>query len=403
MAQIHKLTAIEVSRTTRPGLRADGGGLYLRVRESGSKSWIFRAREQGRARDYTIGPVHTIPLAEAREIARRCRQAALQGRAVLPVIRGGGEGHHFIEAAEALIARRSRAWKSGKTAIKWRRGLMEHARPLHDLPLSAITIHDVERVLAPIWIAQNHSARMTRGMIEQAIDLATALGWRDGDNPARWRGALEYVMPDHRPPVRHHAAMPYAQAPEFYQRLLASRHVTRAALAFTMLTAARGHMVREAVWAEIDRGAGLWTIPAARMKRSAEDHVVPLTAQMLALLPPRRRPRLRIRGAPPPADLVFPFRGKPFSENAFRSTLRAMGEPYSAHGFRSTFKDWAADETDFPDEVSELALAHKVGGAVRRAYRRGLGLARRRELMQRWSDYLAGPAPGARAGPAASP
>ena len=390
MAQIHKLTALAVQRTSRPGVLADGGGLYLRVRENGSKTWFFRAREAGRARDYTIGPLHTIPMEEAREIAARCRRAALAGRSVRAQIRPAADGKTFLDAARAIIARRSPAWKSDKTAIKWRRGLMEHARPLHGLALDSIGVHDVERVLLPLWYRQNHSARMTRGMIEQALDLATALGWRTGDNPARWRGSLEYLMPDYAPPVRHHAAMPYTEAPAFYQRLMASQHVTRQALALLMLTAVRGHMVREAVWSEFDLEARLWRIPAQRMKSSTDDHLVPLTERMIALLPPRDLPRLRRRGEPPPPDLVFPYRGAGFSENAFRSTLRAMGETCTAHGFRSTFKDWAADCTEFPDEVSEMALAHKVGGAVRRAYRRGSGIARRRALMQRWGDFLAG-------------
>ena len=384
MASIHKLTPLEVARSTRLGYLADGGGLYLRIRKSGARGWIFRARRAGRVKDYTIGPAHTISLAEAREIAARCRKAQLLGGSVLAALRGGDAGGHtFRDAATAIIARRRRAWTSEKTAIKWRRGLMEHAAPLHDLSCAAITISDVEAVLTPIWYSHNHSARMTRGMIEQALDLATVLGWRTGDNPARWRGALEYVMPDHRPRVRHHPAMPYAAAPAFFAALLASAHVTRQALALTILTASRGHMVRAAVWDEFDLDAGLWTVPAARMKRSAEDHVVPLTGAMTALLPRRG-------GAAGP-DLVYACRGKGFSENAFRSTLLAMGQPFSAHGFRSTFKDWALEETDFADEVSELALAHKVGSAVRRAYRRGTGLAKRRALMQRWCAYLGVP------------
>ena len=155
-----------------------------------------------------------------------------------------------------------------------------------------------------------------------------------------------------------------------------SHHAPRAALALTILTASRGHMVRHALWSEFDLERNLWTVPAGRMKRNDDDHIIPLTNDMIKLLPASG------------SGLVFPYRGKGFSENAFRSTLKAMGEPYTAHGFRSTFKDWASDCTDFPDEMSELALAHKVGSSVRRAYRRSKGIEKRRELMRAWCDFL---------------
>lgn len=371
-----------VKNTTKIGWLADGGGLYLRVRAEGTKTWIYRQTKNKRRIDLTIAPINTLSLAAARKIAAECRLAAFEGRDIRTVMHQDNTGRTFKDAATAIIDRRKKSWKSDKTGIKWRRGLMEHASPLHNMALDQISVKDVEDVIKPIWYTMNHSARMTRGMIEQALDLATVLGWRSQDkpNPARWKGALEYLLPDHKPKVKHHAAMPYVDAPDFYRTLGRSKHDTRFALALTILTASRGHMVRHADWREFDLGNKVWTIPASRMKRSDTDHIIPLTPAMITLLPDPR---------PVPATgLVYPYRGKGFSENAFRSTMKAMNLDYTAHGFRSTFKDWAMDCTGYADEVSELALAHKVGSSVRRAYRRRKGLNLRRELMQAWCDYL---------------
>lgn len=249
-------------------------------------------------------------------------------------------------------------------------------RVLHSKPVAEVNIQDVEAILEPIWHSNNHSARMIRGMIEQAIDLAKVLGWRSGDNPARWKGRLEHLLPNYMPKVKHHAAMPYREVPQFFAELLDSHHPTKYALAFTILTASRGHMVRHATWGEIDLKKELWVIPASRMKKSDEDHVVPLTEQMVSLLQVRE------------SQWVFPFRGKAFSENAFRSTLKAMNLDYTAHGFRSSCKDWASDQTDYADEVSEHVLAHKVGSKVRRSYRRGKVLDKRHDLLEEWSKFL---------------
>jgi len=376
MGQIHKLTPLMVKNTTKIGWIADGGGLYLRVRKAGTKTWIFRHTKNKRRIDLTIAPVNMLSLAAARKIATDCRLAAFEGRDIRSVLQTDDAGMTFKDAVLAIIDRRKNSWKSDKTAIKWRRSLLERAEPLHRKSVNQITTADVESIIRPIWYSHNHSARETRGRIEQALDLATVLGWRHGDNPARWKGALEYLLPDHKPKVKHHAAMPYEDASEFYSTLARSKHDTRHALALTILTASRGHMVRHADWSEFDLENNIWTIPATRMKKSDADHIIPLTPSMLALLPD------------PSKGLVYPYRGKGFSENAFRSTLKAMDLDYTAHGFRSTFKDWAMDCTEFADEVSELALAHKVGSSVRRAYRRGKGLTIRRKLMQTWSDYL---------------
>lgn len=376
MSNIHRLTPIQVKKTSRLGFIADGGGLYLRVRSKGTKTWVFRYHQNKKPRDITLGPVHTINMTEARALACSMRLAALEGRDPRTVLQRDVGVPTFKDAAVAIIERRSKIWKSDKTDFRWQRGLMLHAKSLHDRPVTQITSKDVESVILPIWYSQNHSARMTRGMIEQALDLATVLGWRTGDNPARWKGALEYLLPDYNPKVQHHAAMPYRDVSVFFTSLGWSNHPTRNALAFVILTASRGHMVRDAVWSEFDIKNKLWEIPAERMKRSAEDHLVPLTDAMISVLPA------------PGEGLVFPFRNKAFSENAFRSTLKAMDVPYTAHGFRSTFKDWAAECTTYSDEVSELALAHKVGSSVRRAYRRGSSIELRRTMMAEWGNFL---------------
>jgi len=337
---------------------------------------MFRYERNGRKKDYTLGPSSSIGLAKAREMAAECRLALIVGRPLETLFADNKGPKTFLEAAKAIIERRQKSWKSDKTAIKWRRGLLEHASVLHQKPVADITIQDVENIIAPIWYSNNHSARMIRGMIEQALDLATVLGWRSGDNPARWKGGLEHLLPDFTPKVLHHAAMPYKDVPVFIDQLLNhGNYATKYALALTILCASRGHMVRHATWDEFDLENRLWIIPAQRMKRSDEDHAVPLTDQMLEVLPSYGE------------GLVFPYRGKGFSENAFRSTLKAMSVDFTAHGFRSSFKDWAMDQTEFSDEISEIALAHKVGSTVRRAYRRGKGLERRRGLMECWSEY----------------
>lgn len=382
MGKIHKLTPLMVKNTAKMGWIADGGGLYLRVRNDATKTWVFRYTKNHKTFAHVIGAAHTITLAHARNIAAECRLARLEGKDIRTVLYPDDSGRTFKDAAFAIIERKAKNWKSDKTKAKWENCLYEHATPLHHITVNQITIKDIEDVLKPIWYTNNFTARLTRSMIEQTLDLSTVLGWREGDNPARWKGALEYLLPDHKPKVKHHAAMPYAEAPAFYQGLMKSKYVTRHAFALTILTASRGHMVRFAEWHEFDLKKKLWTIPAVRMKRSDDDHVIPLTPSMLKLLPEISKPKM--------TGLVFPYHSKSFSENAFRSTLKAYDLDYTSHGFRSTFKDWAMDCTSFADEVSELALAHKVGSSVRRAYRRGKGLTVRRELMRNWCSYLEG-------------
>jgi len=375
MAKLYKLTPLQVSKSNKLGWIADGGGLYLRTRKSGTKSWVFRYERNKKKKDFALGPLSTIGLAKARQMAGDCRLALIEGRPLTSLFVDKSGPKTFLDAAKAIIERRQKSWKSEKTAIKWRRGLMDHCKSLHNIPVKDVTIQDVEAVIEPIWFTNNHSARMVRGMIEQAIDLATVLGWRSGDNPAKWKGRLEHLLADYSPKVQHHAAMPYKDVPDFMEQLLNGSNVTKHALAFTILTASRGHMVRHATWDEFDLSSYLWVVPADRMKKSDEDHFVPLTDKMVSLLPPKA------------SGLVFPYRGKGFSENAFRSTLKAMGLDYTAHGFRSSFKDWAADQTTYPDEVSELALAHKFGSKVRRSYRRGTGLESRKGLLNEWTEY----------------
>lgn len=378
MAKLNRLSAVQVQRSTKLGFIADGGGLYLRTRANNHKTWVFRAFIGGKPQDFLIGAVHTVPLANARQIAALARLAHLEGRDIAGAITRKDDVKTCLDAFTAIIERRCVNWKSDKTAIKWRRGLMECAKPLHRRPVTSITTKDVETILRPIWRSHNHSARGYRGMIEQALDLAKVMGWREGDNPARWKGNLEFLLDNAKPATQHHRALPYGEAPTFYRDLMASDYDTRHALAFTILTASRGHMVRHATWSEIDLNMSVWSIAAARMKKSQLAHTVPLTDAMLTLLPERRAP----------SELVFPYRRSGFSENAFRSTLQAMRVNATAHGFRSTFKDWALDCTAYPDEVSEIALAHSVGSSVRRAYRRGTAMDERKSLLTEWGKFL---------------
>jgi integrase len=396
MRTLNRLSTLKVSNLKRKGLHADGGGLYLRISDSGTKAWIFRFGENGKLHDMGLGALHTISLAEAREMATECRKLRLQG--IDPIIhrRASRAGRRasdakamtFRQCADAYMASHEDAWRNAIHRNQWRRSLVTHAYPLlGELPVAAIDTGLVMKVIEPLWKGKTETASRVRGRIESILDWAKVRGFREGENPARWRGHLDHLLPARSRVrrVQHFAALPYAQIADFMAALRQQSHIGARALEFTILTAARTEQTLGAMWSEIDLGARVWTIPPERMK-SGKEHKVPLNIPALALL----NSMAAIRHS----EFVFPgTRSGPIYARAMAMALgRQARENITVHGFRSTFRDWAAERTTFPREVAEMALAHSVGNAVELAYRRGDMFEKRRKLMDAWADYCGKPA-----------
>lgn len=373
-----KLTARQV-QTLGPGYHADGDGLYLQVTPSGARSWILRYQLAGRRREMGLGSVALFGLAEARQRAAQQRRLLADGIDPIEARRAAraATGRTWGQAVEDFIAAHEPGWKGPEQAAQWRQSLADYG-PAADLPVTAIDTALVVGLLRRIWTTKTETATRVRGRIERIWDAERVAGTVSGENPARWRGHLDKLLP--RPSkvarVAHHRAMPYADVPAFMARLAERDAASRRALRFTILTAARTGEVTGAGWDEFDLEAGLWVIPAERMKAGRE-HVVPLSSAAVAILRglPRDRP---------------PFR---LSENAMlylvqKPPPKGYGLPYTVHGFRSSFRDWAAETTAHPAEVVEMALAHTIPNKVEAAYRRGNLLAKRRELMEDWAAYV---------------
>ncbi|HJU16855.1 MAG TPA: integrase arm-type DNA-binding domain-containing protein [Stellaceae bacterium] len=386
-----RLAAVALPKL-KPGMHADGGGLYLQVTESGARTWIYRFMLNGRAREMGLGPLHTIALAEAREKARECRKLRLEG--IDPIEARNAKKTEarlaaatamtFRECAEACIAAHKAGWKNSKHAAQWPSTLTTYVYPIFgDLPVQAIDTGLVMKALEPIWTAKPETASRVRGRIESVLDWATARGYRKGENPARWRGHLENLLPKKSKVqrVEHHAALPYGEIGEFMAALRQQDGIAARALEFAILTAARTGEVIGARWEEFDLTERTWTVPGERIK-AGKEHRVPLSGRALAILEEMAAIRQ--------SDFVFPGgrAGRPLSDMALLMTLRRMGRgDLTAHGFRSTFRDWAAERTNFPSEVAEMALAHTVPDKVEAAYRRGDLFQKRRQLMEAWAKH----------------
>jgi integrase len=383
--QLNRLSARAVT-SAKPGKYADGGGLWLQVTPTGAKSWVFRYSRGGSEQFMGLGPVHTVSLADARQSALAARQALLAGRDPLAERRAAQAKQSstptFAEAYAAYIAEHRAGWKNPKHVDQWTNTLDTYAKPkIGEKRVDEIVTADVMAVLQPIWQVKTETATRVRGRIEAVLDAEKVRGNRAGENPARWRGHLDKLLP---PPkkirkVQHFAAMPFTAVPGFMARLRARPDVSARALEFLILTAMRTQPVRLATWSEVR--ADVWHIPAGHMK-GHRPHAVPLPAA-LALL----------EALPREGTSIFPGRRGSkahMSSGAMDKLLQqTMGEPYTVHGFRSSFKDWASETTHFPNEVSEAALAHKIENDTEAAYRRGELLAKRRELMDAWAAYLA--------------
>jgi integrase len=394
----NRLTAIAVTKAIKPGFYADGHGLYLRVGPTGGKSWVFRYRRDGRLHDMGLGPTHTISLADARLKALGLRHQRLTGIDPLAAKRELSARERAAEAkvmtfrqcAEAYITAHRAGWKNPKHAKQWPATLDAYAYPVFGaLPVQAVDVALVMKAIEPIWQTIPETASRVRGRVESVLDWATARGYRKGENPARWRGHLENLLPKKSKvsQVEHHAALPYAEIGSFMVELCQQGGVAARALEFSILTAARTSEVTGARWDEFNLTERLWIVPAERMKASKE-HRVPLSDAALAIIERMAESRA--------GEAVFPG-GKAggLSDMAMTMAMRRMGRgDLTVHGFRSTFRDWAAEQSSFPHEVAEMALAHMVASAVERAYRRGDLLPKRRQLMAAWARYCAQPAAG---------
>ena len=372
---------------TKPGVYADGGGLYLRVRASGTRSWIFVCMVKGKRREMGLGSILDVPLAKAREKAGYARTAFLEGRDPIAERATARQAEAppvtFDAFADDLIGDIQEGFRNEKHRKQWRSTLKTHAAPLLEKPITEIDTDAIVEVLKPIWLSKAETASRVRGRIERILDAAKAKGLRTGENPARWRGHLDLLLP-RRPKTTkgHHAALAFADAGGFMRDLASRPALAARALEFTILTAARSGETLGMTWAEVDLDRALWTVPAERMKAAVE-HQVPLSAPTIAILRALRPNRVK------PDEFVFQSAaGKKLSNMSMAMLLRRMGrDDITVHGFRSTFRDWAGETTSFPREVVEMALAHTIVSKTERAYRRGRSLEKRRELMDAWARY----------------
>ncbi|ACA18348.1 integrase family protein [Methylobacterium sp. 4-46] len=384
---VKRLSARSVATITKPGRHADGDGLYLVVDPSGAKRWLFLFRWHGKLKEMGLGGLSTVSLAEAREAASEARRLVKSGRNPIEQRRAAKSDEAalvtFGAFADKVVTDLAPGFRNDKHKAQWAMTLTTYAAPLRPMPVEAIGTEDVLRVLEPIWQTKSETASRLRGRIERVLDAAKAKGLRTGENPARWRGHLDKLLPARRKLTRgHHAAMPFEDVPAFLAALREREAAAALALEFCILNASRSGEVLGSCWGEIDRKAKVWIVPAERMKAGRE-HRVPLTSRALEILDHVEAVRA--------GDLVFPGqkRNRPLSVMAMEMLLRRMQVPYTVHGFRSSFRDWAGERTSYPREIAETALAHVVGDATERAYRRGDALEKRRKLMEEWAAYCA--------------
>jgi integrase len=408
-----ELGSLQVMRLSHPGKGGNvtcavGGvdGLQLQITPTIARSWLLRMIVAGKRRNIGLGSYPTVSLAQAREAAREARALVRQGidpveqkrRATAELVLRQAHRITFSETMEQFLQIKLQEFNNDKHRKQWRASLDAYAVPvLGAMPVGDVKVRDVQRTLTPIWTEKTETASRLRGRIEAVLAWATVNGHRDGDNPARWRGNLDAILPNPSSisTVTHHPALSLADVAEWLADLQSRDGMATRALEFLSMTAARSGEVRGAIWDEINLENGLWTISTERMKAGRE-HRVPLVTEAIDLL--RALPRM-LR-----SPYVFPAaRGGQLSDMSLSSCMRRMsaardggyidpgsGRPAVPHGLRSTFRDWAAERTEYPSDMAEIALAHKVGTEVERAYRRGDMLDRRRAMMQEWNNFLIG-------------
>lgn len=391
-----KLT-VRRCETAPPGKHGDGGGLWLVVAPTGARKWVLRVTIAGKRREMGLGALPDVGLKAAREKATLARLQAAQG---VDPIRARQQVKArtptFTEAAAALIRAKRREWRNSKHARQWAATLKRYVRPsIGHLPVDSVSTEDVLAILKPVWHTRTETAKRVQGRVERVLDFASARGWRDASNPARWRGHLDALLASPRKvkraanngAARHHPAMPYTDVACFMRELAERDSISALALRWLILTATRTSETLQATWQEIGAEAAVWAIPAHRTKNKRE-HRIPLSAPALAVL--EHLPR--VTGCP----YLFPGArsGRPLSNMALLQLMRGMGYgvngergSYVPHGFRSTFRDWAGDESSAPNHVCEMALGHTVGDQTEAAYRRSDLFNKRRQLMDAWADW----------------
>lgn len=385
-----KLTVRKVE-TAGPGKHEDGEGLRLVVSPTGARKWVLRYTHDGKRREMGLGSFPDVSLAVARTQAAEFRRQTSQGidpiaaRLVEPV-----RIPTFTQAAARYIRAHRYGWANRKHARQWCATLKTYARPvIGSKPVDSIGTEDVLKVLSAIWTTKTETAKRVQGRMENILDFAAARKWRDQNNPARWRGHLDKLLPkpSRVKAVTHHPAMTYSEVPAFMVELRANNCLSSLALQFLILTASRTGEVLQAQWTEIGLETSTWTIPATRMK-AKQEHRVPLTDSALAILDALPR----VAGNP----YLFPGArdGRPLSNTALLQLMRGMGYgvggnrgDYVPHGFRSSFRDWSGEVSSFPRDVAEMALAHAIENKVEAAYRRGDLFTKRRAMMQAWAEW----------------
>jgi integrase len=386
------LTVVGLRALKSPGRYSDPAarGLYFLIRPDGRKGWVFRYRDRTtqKQRDKGLGSYPDVGLERAREVAADMRASLRDGADPIDSAKGirkaarvaAAQAKTFGDCADRYIAAHKPAWQNVKHAAQWRSTLDTYAAELLPLPVADVDTTAVRRALDPIWTTKTETATRVRQRIEAVIDWATAHGYRKGDNPARWRGHLSKLLP---PPaklkkVQNRPALPYAEMHRFTTTLAQTPTLAAQALSLQILCALRPSEAVGARWEEFDLEAGDWTIPAERMK-ARRPHVVPLPPRLLAFL--KKLPR-------DPSGFLFPGKpGRPITTAATLKLLQTHEPDLSAHGFRSSFRDWAADQTNYPREVAEAALAHVNKDKTEAAYFRSNLLERRRALMADWEAH----------------
>lgn len=389
------LTPLTV-KNAKPGRHADGNGLYLLVKPTGAKSWLYRFMIRGQSHDVGLGTAtgsDAITLANARDAATALRLKVRAGvdpleerrheaaRKLADAQASKIAGITFKAVAESHITANEDGWRNEKHRQQWRNTLASYVYPvIGELPISEVATAHVLQILEPIWKAKPETAARIRGRIETVLDAAKARGYREGENPARWRGHIAQILPPRSRLTRgHHKALAYDATPAFIAELRKRNATAALALEFAILTATRTSEVLGATWGEIDLEKAVWTIPAGRMK-AGKEHRVPLSPRAVEIVNEVK---------PLSENIAFPgARGGNLSGMAMTMLLRRMEIDATVHGFRSSFRDWAAERTSYAHEVCEMALAHAIGNKAEAAYRRGDLFEKRRRLMVEWAAYL---------------
>jgi integrase len=387
----NRLSAKQIDHLTERGWYADGRGLYLQVSAAGTKSWVYRYTFNGKPRWHGLGAATRLnSLKQARLAAERCRQKTHEGIDPIEARESrlaeekleAARQMSFSECASAYIDIHRHGWRNQKHQTQWRNTLTHYAFPvIGDRAVQLITVADVLQIVEPIWHQKTETANRVRQRIELILDWATARGYREGANPAQWRGHMDKLLP--RPKkvraVKHHAALAIDEMPGFYRSLTEINTTASRSLRWLILTAARSREARDATWDEIDNHKGIWTLPGARMK-SGMTHRVPLGTDALQLLDQNK-----------PQDVVLLFPGasslRPITDTAVRKLVQQHQPGITIHGFRSTFRDWCAERTTFSRELAEKALSHSLSSATESAYQRTDLLDARRALMTAWAEF----------------